>query len=84
MVVGGVVLVSPYPTLPLHGRPSRILPDRHSEVLRETSAWRHENEILHEEYAEHLMTSARILADNASLKEQIAVSNLEYARVTAR
>lgn len=53
-------------------------------LLRETSAWRHENTILHEEFADHLMSSAQVLAENTSLKDQIAVSNHEYARVAAR
>ena len=74
---------------PSHYSPFRVLlfacpRDRHSEVLRETTAWRHENAMLHEEYAEHLMTSAQLLTENASLKDHIAVSNQEYARVTAR
>ncbi|CAM9335189.1 unnamed protein product [Ectocarpus sp. 8 AP-2014] len=56
---------------------------RHSEVIRETNAWRHENSVIHQEYAEHLASSAEILAENAALKDQIAVSNRECATMAA-
>ncbi|CAM9518982.1 unnamed protein product [Ectocarpus sp. 12 AP-2014] len=54
---------------------------RHAEVVRETNAWRHENSVIHQEYAEHLASSTEILAENAALKDQIAVSNSEYAKM---
>lgn len=52
-------------------------------MIRETNAWRHENSVIHQEYAEHLASSAEILAENAALKDQIAVSNREYAKMAA-
>lgn len=52
-------------------------------MIRETNAWRHENSVIHQEYAEHLASSAKLLAENAALKDQIAVSNREYAKMAA-
>lgn len=52
-------------------------------MIRETNAWRHENSVIHQGYAEHLASSAEILAENAALKDQIAVSDREFAKVAA-
>lgn len=50
---------------------------------KENRAWQHENKVLHDEYKEHLAQSVEILRENTALKEQIAVSNDEYSRITA-
>lgn len=50
---------------------------------KENRAWQHENRVLHDEYKEHLAQSVEILRENTALKEQIAVSNDEYSRITA-